>query len=61
MFKLRETRHHVITIERNPVSGMYTVTVRSGATMMFKASYDTGRAAWAAYRSSAESLMTNAA
>lgn len=60
MFNLREVKGHVFTIERNGVNGMYVVTLRSGVTVMAKMVFDTGRAAWAAYRSSPETFMNNA-
>lgn len=59
-FRLRETKEHTFTLERNATNGMYTVKVRAGITIMVKLTFDNGRDAWRAFRSSAETLMNEA-
>lgn len=58
MFQIRNSGDHVIAIERIAHNGMYVVTIRSGVTMLHKVRFDTGREAWAAYRSSPERIMS---
>ena len=60
MFKIREVKGHVFTIERSAHNGMYCVTLRSGVTLMAKCLFDTGRDAWRAFRSSPETFMSEA-
>lgn len=59
MFKIREAKSHTVVMERNSVNGMYTVTYRSGVTVVAKAHFDTGREAHAAFRMSAETFIRN--
>lgn len=56
MFKVRETKHFVHVIERNPINGMYTVKVRSGVTTLHVVSFDSGREAWKAFYLSADTF-----
>ena len=58
MFKVRETKHFVHIIERDPFNGMYTVKVRSGVTMLHVARFDSGREAWKAFYLSADTFTT---
>ena len=60
MFRMREVKGHVFTIERDAHNGLYTVLLRSGVTVMAKMRFDTGREAWAAFRSSPETFMNKA-
>lgn len=54
MFKLRQTCDHVHIIERNTVSGIYTVAIRSGVTLIAKRSFNSGREAHRAFNLSSE-------
>lgn len=57
MFRCRIVKDHCFTIERSSASGIYTVTLRAGITILAKMRFDTGRAAWQAFRSSPETFM----
>lgn len=57
MFKLRQTCDHVHIIERNTISGRYTVAIRSGITLIARMSFDSGREAHRAFNLSAETFI----
>lgn len=57
MFNLRQVRNHVHTIERNNVSGMYTVQIRAGISLIAKMSFDSGREAHKAFKLSADTFI----
>lgn len=57
MFDVCQRQDHTHIIERNSITGIYTVTIRSGITVIAKHSFDKGRDAHKAYRLSAETFI----
>lgn len=58
MFNIRIAGDHIHTIERFSCSGMYEIRIRAGNTLIAKHRFDTGRAARAAYRLSADTFIS---